>query len=88
LAYGFWLENIFSECCSAGQTPQPPTRRTRVSLSVGPLTLILSGKGDPTSSYSTACIALGVITHFHSLNLSFRVAFVLTQPPKCHEFLH
>jgi hypothetical protein len=39
---------------------QPPTWRTRVSLFVWLLPLDLSGMGDPTSSYATACIALRV----------------------------
>jgi hypothetical protein len=41
--------------------PQPPTWRTRVSLSVWNLTLDLSGLGDPASSYATAGIALEII---------------------------
>jgi hypothetical protein len=45
------------------QSLNPQTWKTRVSLYVWPLTLILSGKGDPTSSYSytTAGIALGIL---------------------------
>jgi hypothetical protein len=39
---------------------QPQTWRTRVSLSVWLLPLDLSGVGDPTSSYTTAGIALRV----------------------------
>jgi hypothetical protein len=40
---------------------QPPTWRTRVSLSVWIIPFDLSGLGDPTSSYATAGIALKVI---------------------------
>jgi len=46
------------ECWSNASTP---TWRTRVSLFVWTLTLILSGKGDPTNSYATAGIALGIL---------------------------
>jgi hypothetical protein len=39
---------------------QPPTWRTRVSLSVWIIPFDLSGLGDPTSSYATAGVALRV----------------------------
>ena len=57
----FSAKEYFWECCSAGPTPQPPNWSTKVSLFVWPLTLILSSKGDPTSSYATAGIALGIL---------------------------
>jgi hypothetical protein len=40
---------------------QPPTWRARVSLFVWIITFDLSGMGDPTSSYTTAGIALRII---------------------------
>ena len=43
---------------------QFPTWRTRVSLLVWVITFDLSGKGDPTSSYATAGIALRIIKTF------------------------
>ena len=55
------LITFFSEYWSAGPTPQPPTWRTRVSLLFWHLTLILSGEGDPNSSYGTAGLALGIL---------------------------
>jgi len=60
---GIWFlaKEHFCKCWSAGPMPQPPTWRTRVSLFVWPLTLILSSKGDPTSSYATTGIALGIL---------------------------
>ena len=59
--YRFSAREHFCKCWSAGPTPQSPTWRTRVYLFVWPLTLILSGKGDPTSSYATVGIALGIL---------------------------
>jgi hypothetical protein len=61
LWYMVFSYGTFCKCWSAGPTPQPPIWRNRVSLFVWPLTLILSGKGDPTSSYATAGIALGIL---------------------------
>jgi hypothetical protein len=40
---------------------QPPTWRARVSLFVWIVTFDLSGMGDRTSSYATACIAVRII---------------------------
>ena len=51
LRYSKDLVYGFCECWSAGPTYQPPTRRTRVSLFVWPLNLILPGKGEATSCY-------------------------------------
>jgi hypothetical protein len=45
-------------CCQPHA--QPPIWRTRVSLLVWAITFDLSGKGDPTSSYATAGIALRI----------------------------
>jgi hypothetical protein len=42
-------------------TPNPPTRRAKVSLFVWIITFDLSGMGDPTSNYATASIALRII---------------------------
>ena len=45
----------------AGPSTQPQTWRTSVSVFVWVLSFNLSGKGDPTSSYTSASIALWII---------------------------
>ena len=61
LGIRFLARKHFCECWGAGPKPQPRTWRTRVSLFVWPFTLILSGKGDLTSSYATTGIALRIL---------------------------
>jgi hypothetical protein len=77
----------FCECCSAGPTPHPPTWRTRISLFLWPLTLILSGKGDPTSSYATAGIALGIL-EIRKPNHPVQCTFVKVEIPSIGEHLY
>ena len=51
----------FFQGAVASRTPNPLPRRTGVSLLVWVITFDLSGKGDPTSSYATAGVALRII---------------------------
>jgi hypothetical protein len=63
--YNFQLYRLLNKFVFTGlgcePNTQPPTWRTRVSLSVWNLTLDLSGLGDPASSYATVGIALEMI---------------------------
>jgi hypothetical protein len=54
------LNNLVFTVWGCRSHAQPHTWRTRVSLFVWLLPLDLSGMGDSTSSYATACIALGI----------------------------
>jgi len=51
----------FFQGAVASRRPNPLPRRTGVSLLVWAITFDLSGKGDPTSSYATAGVALRII---------------------------
>jgi hypothetical protein len=54
-------QNIFFMGWGSQPHAQPPTWMTRVALFVWVITVLLSGMGDPTSSYNTASIFLRVI---------------------------
>jgi hypothetical protein len=58
---GFLTILLFYGDVVVSPMPQPPIWRTRVSLFVWVITLVLSGMGDPASSYATADIALRII---------------------------
>jgi hypothetical protein len=62
LSKNFWVTPCwFLQCAFASRTPNPLLRRAGVSFLVWVITCDLSGKGDPTSSYTTASITLRII---------------------------